>query len=196
MALLDSLGSGLSGLSQFLNLYGVAKGAKQRAALMKGLLNQIQRQPPPLEIPAAYKNLSNQLNTQALQLGTAQKTQISNDFNQSLQHALGQLQMRGLGGSNLLANLTAGSQKKQSEAIAGVDENLLAQRLGMQQNVGLQGLSEVAGERQQALGSRSALYQGLINPLFSKSNSPLAGITGSLDMLGKYLNPSASTTQV
>jgi hypothetical protein len=189
-----SFGDILGGVSQFLNLFGAAKTAAQKASLQKQLISHLNATPQALAIPQPYQTLSSDLSNQANQLGASQKAAIQQQFQQSLAHSLGDLQQRGLGGSNLQANLTAGSQKQESQALSSVDENILAQKLGLQQNIGLQGLGESAGERGQLLGSQNSIYNSLVNPLFGGNSNPLSGFTGALNSLASGLGGSKSST--
>lgn len=150
-------------------LLGAAGEFFEKQKLKKQLQAKLNEKPQPLQVPDAYKQLLTGLDAQYGQLGAAKHTQIANDFHNSLTQALANLQQRGLASSNLTANLTAGSQKKQTEVTNQLDEDLLASKLGMQQGINLAGLNESAGERGQLTGIQGQMYGSLTNPILAAS---------------------------
>lgn len=169
----DILGSGLSAI-------GAINESKQRQNYTRLAKRKLFEKPQPLEIPAAYKDLLASLNDQSLQLGKSQSDQISQGFQQQLAHVLGQLNMRGLSSSNLTANLTAGNEKKKQDAISSLQENLLAQRLGMQQNIGQAGLSQRSAQNAQLAGIQGGMFGDLGKTYFQPGggNGFLTALTG------------------
>lgn len=150
-------------------LLGAAGEFFQKQKLQKQLQNKLNQKAPPLVVPDAYKQLMDGLNTQYSQLGTAAKAQNTTDFQNSLTQALSNLQQRGLASSNLTANLTAGNQKKLTEANNQLDENLLSSKLGADQSISLSGLNESAGERGQLAGIQGQMYGSLTAPILASS---------------------------
>lgn len=178
----------LSGIAGGLGLIGQAGTAQRNQMLTKKLLKAMKNKQTPLEIPDAYKKLMGSINDQYLQAGDAQKNEITQQFGQNLAHVLGQLQMRGLSSSNLTANLSAGSQKRQAEAIANAQQGLLSGQLGAQQSIGLQGLSQVSGERANQFGLRANLLGQVAQPLLTgNQNGGLAGLLqGGVGVLSSF----------
>lgn len=182
MSLLGAIGSGLS-------LLGIAKQHKQQRGLSKKVLKKLNEKQQPLEIPLAYRQLLTQLGDQAAQLGNSQRTKITQSFNDNLAKMLGQLQQRGLGSSNLRANLAQGNERRKQESLMGLEDMLLGQRLGIQQNVGLQGLGTSASERNQLANLQGGMLGNLAKPLllaqpYSNMAGALQGIAGMAGGLG------------
>jgi hypothetical protein len=177
MGLLDAVTGGLQ-------LVGIAQGAGTRKQILGKVLKGINGKLPPLQLPEAYKQLMGQINDQYLQAGQNQKNEITQGFQQSLAHALSQLQMRGLSSSNLTANLTAGNQKKQQEAIANAQTNLLGAQTGAQQQIGLTGLGQVGNERNARIGMQSNLLGQLAGPTVYPQGGSYAGLAQGLQGIG------------
>lgn len=145
-------------------LLGAAGEFVEKQKLKNKLYKKLNEKPQDLAIPDAYKQLMDNLNSQYGQLGAAKHVEIANNFHNSLTQALAQLQQRGLASSNLTANLTAGSQKKQTEATNQLDEDLLGSQLGMQQQLSLAGLNQSAAERGQLTGIQGSIYGQVAAP--------------------------------
>lgn len=169
-------------LGKVLPLVGAGTEFAQKADLRKKLLKQLGKKQPNLEIPQAYQNLLASLSGQVDKLGTAQHMQTNLDFQNQLARALSNLKQRGVASSNLTANLMAGSQQKQTLANASIDENLLAQKIGLQSGIGLQGLGTSAAERGQLRGIQGSMYAQLTNPILGAS--PFADLLKGLASLG------------
>lgn len=150
-------------------LLGAAGEFFQKQKLQKQLQAKLNEKAQPLQVPDAYNQLMAGINNQYTQLGTAAKAQNTQDFQNSLTQALANLQQRGLASSNLTANLTAGNQKKLTEANNQLDENLLGSRLGADQSISLAGLNESAAERGQLTGIQGNMYTSLTNPILASS---------------------------
>lgn len=162
-------------------LLGAAGEFFEKQKLKKQLQSKLDEKAQPLQVPDAYKQLMANLESQYSQLGAAKHTEIATNFQNSLTQALANLQQRGLSSSNLTANLTAGSQKKQTEASNQLDEDLLGSKLGMEQNINLAGLNESAGERGQLTGIQGQMYGSLTNPILA--SSPFTDILKNLSSL-------------
>lgn len=155
MGFLDSLG-------QLIPFVGAGIEAGNRARLSKRVNKELSKKAGPLEIPQAYQDLTANLLGQADTLGNAQKAQNAQDSQSALAKALTNLRQRGVASSNLTANLTAGNQKQLDLANSSVSENVLQQKLGLQQGIGLQGLGTSAGQIAQLKGIQGSMFNNLI----------------------------------
>lgn len=180
MGLFDSILKGLP-------LLGAAGEFVQKQKLQSRIYKKLNEKQQPLQIPDAYKQLIDGLNTQYGQVGAAKHTQIVNDFHNSLMQQLAQLKQRGLASSNLTANLSTGSQKKQTEASNQLDEDLLGSQLGMQQQLSLAGLNQSAAERGQLTGIQGSILGNVAAPTLTA-----APFTDALKNLASF-KPSPTT---
>lgn len=169
MGLLSAIGAGIG-------LLGASNNANRQRNLEKKLQKELKKNPTPLAIPNAYKELMGSVNDEYLQAGEAQTNEITRQFQQNFAKLLGQLQMRGLGSSNLTANLFSGHEKRKAEAIANARMGLLGQRLGAQQNIGLQGLNTVANERAGQMGIRGNILSQIAQPALIPQGSGNADV--------------------
>lgn len=155
MGLLDSIG-------QLIPFVGAGIEQANRLKLSKKVLKELTKKAQPLEIPQAYQDLSSSLLGQADTLGNAAKAQNTQDSQSALAKALTNLRQRGVASSNLTANLSAGANKQLDLANNSVDENILQQKLGLQQGIGTQGLATSAGQINQLTGIQGGMYNNLI----------------------------------
>lgn len=76
------------------------------------------------------------------QTGEAQRQRINQGFDASLQSQLSRLSDRGLGSSNLAANLATGVERERQTSLTELEDALLGRRASARQQIGLAGLNQ------------------------------------------------------
>lgn len=168
----------MSGIGDFfgkaLSIGGLVSAQAQQKANANLVKKKLKQKPGDLEIPAAFQQLMQGLLGQADQLGAYQHAQNAQDFKSQFARAMNNLRQRGVSSSNLTANLSAGSRKQQSLVDAQINENILGQKLGLQQQIGLQGLGTSAAERNQLTGIQGGILGNLTPALMQNPMMDLA----------------------
>lgn len=98
------------------------------------------------------------------QMGTAQRTQINRDWDNTTGSALGRLEARGLGSSNLGTSTLAATQEGRQQSLLNLEEGLLGAKLGVERdtNANITGAFQKELERQQQNKQLKLGYSNLL----------------------------------
>lgn len=98
------------------------------------------------------------------QMGVAQRTQINRDWDAATGTALGRLEARGLGSSNLGTSTIAATQEGRQQNLLNLEEGLLGAKLGVERdtNASITGAFQKELERQQQNKQLKLGYSNLL----------------------------------